>query len=92
MMFWISPTLALVALVTVPVSVLVTSRVMKRSQELFVQQWRRTGRLNAHIEETYTGHDLVKVFGRRAEVRGAPSPRRTRSSTRRPSGRSSSPG
>ena len=68
MMFWISPLLASIALVTVPLSVLVTARIMKRSQGLFVQQWRRTGRLNAHIEETFTGHDLVKVFGRRREV------------------------
>jgi ATP-binding cassette subfamily B protein len=67
MMFWISPLLALVALVTVPVSMLVTTRIMRRSQGLFVQQWRRTGRLNAHIEETFTGHELVKVFGRRQE-------------------------
>ncbi len=68
MMFWISPTLALVALVTVPLSMLVTARIMKRSQGMFIQQWRRTGRLNAHIEETFTGHDLVKVFGRQKEV------------------------
>jgi ATP-binding cassette, subfamily B, multidrug efflux pump len=68
MMFWISPALALVALVTVPVAMLVTGRIMKRSQGMFIQQWRRTGQLNAHIEETFTGHELVKVFGRRAEV------------------------
>jgi ATP-binding cassette subfamily B protein len=68
MMFWISPLLALVALVTVPISMLLTARIMKRSQGLFIQQWRRTGRLNAHIEETFTGHDLVKVFGRQDEV------------------------
>ncbi len=68
MMFWISPLLALVALVTVPISVLVTGRVMKRSQGLFIAQWRRTGRLNAHIEETFTGHELVKVFGRQRQV------------------------
>jgi ATP-binding cassette subfamily B protein len=68
MMFWISPLLALVALVTVPVSMLVTGRIMKRSQGQFVQQWQRTGRLNAHIEESFTGHELVKVFGRRREV------------------------
>jgi ATP-binding cassette, subfamily B, multidrug efflux pump len=64
----ISPTLALVALVTVPLSMLITSQVMKRSQGLFIAQWRRTGRLNAHIEETFTGHALVKVFGRQQEV------------------------
>jgi len=68
MMIWISPLLALIALVTVPVSMVVTAKVMKRSQGMFVQQWRRTGRLNAHIEETFSGHALVKVFGRQAEA------------------------
>lgn len=68
MMFWISPLLALVALVTVPLSVVVATRVGKRSQPHFVQQWKSTGRLNAHIEEMYTGHALVKVFGRQEEA------------------------
>ncbi|MFE0422595.1 ABC transporter ATP-binding protein [Streptomyces sp. NPDC058953] len=67
MMFWVSPLLALVALVTVPVSVAVATRVGKRSQPHFVQQWRTTGKLNAHVEEMYTGHSLVKVFGRQKE-------------------------
>ncbi|QKV93455.1 ABC transporter ATP-binding protein [Streptomyces sp. NA02950] len=67
MMFWISPLLALVALVTVPVSVLVATKVGKRAQPQFVSQWKTTGRLNAHIEEMYTGHSLVKVFGREKE-------------------------
>lgn len=69
MMFLISPLLAVIALVSVPVTVLATGRIMKRSQGLFVQQWRRTGTLNAHIEESYTGHDLIKVFGRQQESR-----------------------
>ncbi|MFF8829449.1 ABC transporter ATP-binding protein [Streptomyces sp. NPDC015131] len=68
MMFWISPLLALVALVTVPLSVVVATRVGKRSQPHFVQQWKSTGRLNAHIEEMYSGHALVKVFGRQEEA------------------------
>jgi len=68
MMFAISPTLALVALVTVPLSMLLTGQIMKRSQGLFISQWRQTGILNGHIEETFTGHALVKVFGRQAEV------------------------
>ncbi|GAA1252635.1 MULTISPECIES: ABC transporter ATP-binding protein [Streptomyces] len=67
MMFWISPLLALVALVTVPLSFLIATRVGKRSQPQFVQQWKTTGKLNAHIEEMYTGHNLVKVFGRQEE-------------------------
>ncbi len=68
MMFYISPTLALVALVTVPLTVLVSRAIMKRSQGMFVDQWRRTGTLNAHIEEAFTGHALAKVFGRQREV------------------------
>ncbi|MFI6283231.1 ABC transporter ATP-binding protein [Streptomyces sp. NPDC051018] len=67
MMFWISPLLALVALVTVPLSVFVATKVGKRSQPHFVQQWKSTGKLNAHVEEMYTGHALVKVFGRQEE-------------------------
>ncbi|MBC2931605.1 ABC transporter ATP-binding protein [Nocardioides sp. zg-1228] len=68
MMFWISPLLAMVALVSVPISMAVTGAVMKRSQGMFIQQWRRTGTLNAHIEETFSGHAIVKVFGRQAEA------------------------
>ncbi|MDX2540375.1 ABC transporter ATP-binding protein [Streptomyces sp. WI04-05B] len=67
MMFWVSWLLALVALVTVPLSFFIATRVGKRSQPHFVQQWRTTGKLNAHIEEMYTGHTLVKVFGRQDE-------------------------
>jgi ATP-binding cassette subfamily B protein len=68
MMVWISPLLALVALISVPLSMVVTGAVMKRSQGMFVQQWRRTGQLNAHIEETFSGHALVKVFGHQPEA------------------------
>ena len=64
MMFWISPLLALIALVSVPISMFVTAKIMKHSQGQFIAQWRSTGQLNAHIEETFSGHDLVKVFGR----------------------------
>ncbi|WP_086860555.1 ABC transporter ATP-binding protein [Streptomyces milbemycinicus] len=64
MMFWISPLLALVALITVPLSAVVAMRVGKRAQPLFAQQWKSTGKLNGHIEEMYTGHSLVKAFGR----------------------------
>jgi ATP-binding cassette subfamily B protein len=68
MMVWISPILALVAIISVPLSIFVTMQVAKRSQPKFVQQWGITGSLNAHIEETYTGHALVKVFGHQREA------------------------
>ncbi|MGW0811385.1 ABC transporter ATP-binding protein [Nonomuraea sp. NPDC002799] len=68
MMFWISPVLALIALVTVPVSIIVTAVIGKRSQPQFVKQWSSTGKLNGHIEEMYGGHTLIKVFGRQKEA------------------------
>jgi ATP-binding cassette subfamily B protein len=68
LMLIISPLLALIALVTVPVSIFVTTKIGKRAQPQFVKQWSTTGKLNGHIEEMYTGHSLVKVFGRRNEA------------------------
>ncbi|GLW22500.1 multidrug ABC transporter ATP-binding protein [Microbispora amethystogenes] len=68
MMFLISPLLAVIALVTIPVTMIVTGRIAKRSQKQFVAQWAHTGTMNAHIEEAFTGHELVRVFGRGPEV------------------------
>ncbi len=68
MMLWISPVLTLIALGTIPVSVVVTILVAKRSQKLFKAQWKHTGTLNGQIEEAFTGHELVTVFGRREQV------------------------
>jgi ATP-binding cassette subfamily B protein len=67
----ISPLLAIIALVTVPVSIWVAAQIGKRAQPQFIKQWGSTGRLNAHIEEMYTGHALVKVFGRQGESAAA---------------------
>ena len=68
MMFVVSPVLALVALVTIPLSMFLTKQIAKRSQGRFVAQWRHTGMLNAQVEEAFTGHALVKAFGRQREV------------------------
>ena len=68
MMLWISPLLALIAVLAVPLSMVVTTLVMRRSKPQFIAQWRRTGELNSHIEESISGHALVTVFGRTAEV------------------------
>ena len=69
MMFTISPLLALVALTTVPVSVFGRCAVIGgRARPKFIAQWRNTGLLNAQIEETFTGHAVVKAFGRQREV------------------------
>ena len=68
MMFVVSPVLAVIALITIPVAIAVTTVIGKRAQKLFVAQWKSTGELNSHVEEAYTGQSLVKVFGRAREV------------------------
>lgn len=71
MMFSISPLLALIALVTIPLTVLITMLVARRSQKLFVEQWKQTGVVNSRVEETYSGHAVVKVFGHQDSVKEA---------------------
>ena len=68
MMLLISPLLALVAIVTIPASLLIIKVIAKRSKTRFVAQWTHTGTLNSLVEETFTGHGLVKVFGRQRDV------------------------
>jgi ATP-binding cassette, subfamily B, multidrug efflux pump len=67
-MIWISWLLALIALVTVPLSIITAKRIGKLAQPQFVAQWKITGQLNGHIEEMYTGHALVRAFGRQEEA------------------------
>jgi ATP-binding cassette subfamily B protein len=68
MMFTISPLLALITLITVPVSIGTMQGIAKHSKKRFVAQWAHTGTLNAQVEETFTGHTLVKVFGHQRET------------------------
>ncbi|MEL4356756.1 MULTISPECIES: ABC transporter ATP-binding protein [unclassified Luteococcus] len=68
MMFWVSWQLALVTLLIIPISGVLAGVIGKRSQKLFAQMWKSTGELNGHIEEAYSGHALVKTFGRQKEV------------------------
>ncbi len=68
MMFTISPILAGVSLLAVPLSIGVTILIAKRSQQQFAAQWKHTGLLNGHIEEMHTGHSIVKVFGRQQDA------------------------
>ncbi len=63
MMLLISPLLAAISLVTVPLSIAVTILIARRSQKQFAAQWELTGAVNAHVEQTHTGHALVQVFG-----------------------------
>ncbi|MFE0174966.1 ABC transporter ATP-binding protein [Streptomyces sp. NPDC059002] len=69
MMFWVSWLLALVALTTIPLCLVASARIGRRARPHFVRQWGTTGRLNGHIEETYAGHTVVRVFGLQDEVR-----------------------
>ena len=68
MMLMISWQLSLIALAVIPVALVVTGVVGARAQKLFAQQWDATGVVNSEVEEAYTGHSLVTVFGRRDEV------------------------
>ncbi|MDR1851689.1 MAG: ABC transporter ATP-binding protein/permease, partial [Propionibacteriaceae bacterium] len=68
MMFIINWVLALVTLITIPIALAVTVFVGSRAQKLFTAMWKNTGDLNSMVEEAYTGHQLVKVFGRQEET------------------------
>ncbi|HEY1625112.1 MAG TPA: ABC transporter ATP-binding protein, partial [Streptosporangiaceae bacterium] len=68
MMFWISPVLAPISLVTILLSVPVTRLIARRSKREFIAQWTQTGRLNGLVEETHTGHSLVLAFGQRGKM------------------------
>ena len=68
LMLTISPLLAAISLLAVPLSIVVTMQIAKRSQKQFVAQWASTGALNGHVEEMHTGHAIVKAFGRQEEA------------------------
>ncbi|HET8784095.1 MAG TPA: ABC transporter ATP-binding protein, partial [Candidatus Limnocylindrales bacterium] len=67
-MLTIDPILAVISLLAVPVSMVVTVLIISRSQRQFVAQWASTGALNGHVEEMHTGHAVVKAFGRQREA------------------------
>ncbi|MGZ4136239.1 MAG: ABC transporter ATP-binding protein [Actinomycetota bacterium] len=63
MMLTISPLLAAISLIAMPLSFVATMLIAKRSQKQFAAQWKRTGDVDGYIEEMFTGHEIVKVFG-----------------------------
>lgn len=67
MMLSISPLLTLIVILTLPLYVLVTMNIAKHSQKQFADQQKSLGELNGHVEEMYTGHRIVKAFGREDE-------------------------
>jgi ATP-binding cassette, subfamily B, multidrug efflux pump len=67
-MLWISPLLALISVITIPLSFAVTIVIAGRSQKQFIAQWAETGALNGHVEQMHSGHALVQVFGRRTSA------------------------
>jgi ATP-binding cassette subfamily B multidrug efflux pump len=68
MMLTISWELAVISVLVVPVSMVITVIIARRSQVQFAAQWERTGTLNGHVEEMHTGHAIVKLFGRQHEA------------------------
>ncbi|MBT2379776.1 ABC transporter ATP-binding protein [Streptomyces sp. ISL-111] len=68
LMLVISPSLALIMLVSVPASGLLAAWMSRRAQPRFTEQWAASGSMNAQVEEVCTGHSLVKGFGRREEA------------------------
>ncbi|MDU3567475.1 MAG: ABC transporter ATP-binding protein, partial [Cutibacterium avidum] len=68
MMFWISPLLAVISLVIIPVAGVIAGAIGKKAQGQFAQMWKATGELNSHVEEAYSGHALVKTLGRTQAV------------------------
>ena len=71
MMIIISPLLASIAVVTIPLALGATALIARQSKPHFLSQWSSTGKLNAQVEEAFTGHELVKAFGRQREVEAA---------------------
>jgi len=67
MMLSISPVLTLICILTLPLYGVVTSSIAKRSQKYFAAQQKELGELNGHVEEMYTGHKIIKVFGHERE-------------------------
>jgi ATP-binding cassette subfamily B protein len=63
MMLTISPVMTLICGVTIPLSLMGTKAIVSRSQRYFKEQWKELGILNGHVEEMYTGHQIVKAFG-----------------------------
>ena len=68
MMFIVSWQLALIALISLPLSAIIAGVIGVRSQKLFTAQWKNTGTLNGHIEETFSGQEIVRAFGRDQEM------------------------
>ena len=68
MMFIVSWQLALIALIALPLSGIIAGVIGSRSQKLFAAQWKNTGTLNGHIEETFSGQEIVRAFGRDKEM------------------------
>ncbi len=68
LMLTISPILAVISILAVPISIVVTVLIATRSQKQFAAQWASTGTLNGHVEEMHTGHAIVKVFGRQQQA------------------------
>lgn len=70
MMLSISPLMTLIAILTLPVSMIITAVIAKTSQKYFAEQQKTIGELNGHVEEMFTGHRIIKVFGHEEDAIG----------------------
>src|SRR5699024_2083701 len=68
MMFIVSWQLALITLISLPLSAVIAAVLGVRAQKLFVAQWKHTGDMNGHIEESFTGHELIRIYDRGEEM------------------------
>src|SRR5690606_37145486 len=68
MMLLISPILTLIALITIPLSAFVIKFVASYSQKHFINQQKELGNINGHIEEMFSGHQVIKAFGNEDEA------------------------
>ena len=68
MMLTISQVLAVISVLVLPIAMVVTVLIARQSQRQFAAQWERTGTLTGHVEESHTGHNLVKVFGHQEDA------------------------
>jgi len=68
MMLTISPMLTLIAVLTIPLSGIIAAVIGSRAQKRHGEQWRHTGLLNAHVEESFSGHQVMRVYGRQADA------------------------
>ncbi|WP_317311825.1 ABC transporter ATP-binding protein [Clostridium thermobutyricum] len=68
MMLTISPLLTLICIITLPICFIVAMPIVKKSQRFFFKQQQELGKLSGHVEEIYSGHTVIKAFGKEKDA------------------------